>query len=220
MAGKQIVYGEEARASARGRQQARQRRQGHPRPQGPQRHPRQEVRRADRHQGRRDRRQGDRARGPFENMGAQMVKEVARRPATSPATAPPPRPSWPRPSSARASKNVTAGANPMDLKRGIDQAVEAVVDDHQQAGQAGRRTTRDRPGRHHLRQQRHRDRRDDRRRHGQGRQGRRHHRRRSQGHGDHARRGRGHAVRPRLPLALLRDRRRAHGSACSRTPTS
>jgi chaperonin GroEL len=38
----------------------------------------------------------------LENMGAQMVKEVASRPATTPATAPPPRPCWPRPSSAKA----------------------------------------------------------------------------------------------------------------------
>ena len=37
----------------------------------------------------------------FENMGAQMVKEVASRPPTSPATAPPP-PCSPRRSCARA----------------------------------------------------------------------------------------------------------------------
>ena len=41
----------------------------------------------------------------------------------------PPRPRfWPRRSSARVSKNVTAGANPMELKRGIEQAVKAVVE--------------------------------------------------------------------------------------------
>src|SRR6195256_3884403 len=45
---------------------------------------------------------------------------------TLPATAPPPRPCWPRRSSAKA---VAAGMNPMDLKRGIDLAVEAVVAD-------------------------------------------------------------------------------------------
>jgi hypothetical protein len=38
----------------------------------------------------------------FENMGAQMVKEVASRPPTSPVTAPPPPPCWPRPWCARA----------------------------------------------------------------------------------------------------------------------
>ena len=63
----------------------------------------------------------------FENMGAQMVKEVASKTneqagdGTTTATV-----------LAQAIinvgiKNVTAGANPMDLKRGIDKAVEAVV---------------------------------------------------------------------------------------------
>ncbi len=64
---------------------------------------------------------------PIENMGAQMVKEVASKTAdqagdgTTTATV-----------LAQAMvgvgiKNVTAGANPMDLKRGIDKAAEAVV---------------------------------------------------------------------------------------------
>jgi chaperonin GroEL len=64
---------------------------------------------------------------PFENMGAQMVKEVASKTGddagdgTTTATL-----------LAQAIihvglKNVTAGANPMELKRGIDKAVEAVV---------------------------------------------------------------------------------------------
>ena len=63
----------------------------------------------------------------FENMGAQMVKEVASKTneqagdGTTTATV-----------LAQAIinvgiKNVTAGANPMDLKRGIDKAVDAVV---------------------------------------------------------------------------------------------
>lgn len=37
----------------------------------------------------------------FENMGAQLVREVATRPTISQATAPPPRPCWRRPSSTR-----------------------------------------------------------------------------------------------------------------------
>ena len=64
---------------------------------------------------------------PFENMGAQMVKEVASKTneqagdGTTTASV-----------LAQAIinvgiKNVTAGANPMDLKRGIDKAVAAVV---------------------------------------------------------------------------------------------
>jgi chaperonin GroEL len=58
----------------------------------------------------------------FENMGAQMVKEVASAPMTRPATAPPPPPCWPKQSSKEGMKAVAAGMNPMDLKRGIDLA--------------------------------------------------------------------------------------------------
>ena len=52
---------------------------------------------------------------------------------------------------------------------------------------------------------------DHRRSHGEGRQGRGHHRRRSAHPRDLARARRGHAVRPRLPVALLRHRPRADG---------
>jgi len=66
---------------------------------------------------------------PLENLGAQLVKEVASKTndvagdGTTTATV-----------LAQAIvnaglKNVTAGANPMDLKRGIDKAVEAVIKD-------------------------------------------------------------------------------------------
>lgn len=66
---------------------------------------------------------------PVENMGAQMVKEVASKTAdiagdgTTTATV-----------LAQAMinaglKNVTAGANPMDLKRGMDKAVKVVIED-------------------------------------------------------------------------------------------
>ena len=64
---------------------------------------------------------------PVENMGAQMVKEVASKTAdvagdgttTATVLAQAIVTSW--------LKNVAAGANPMDLKRGIDKAVAAVV---------------------------------------------------------------------------------------------
>jgi len=72
----------------------------------------------------------------FENMGAQMVKEVASKTndqagdGTTTATV-----------LAQAIinvgiKNVTAGANPMDLKRGIDKAVAAVVENLKKQSQA------------------------------------------------------------------------------------
>ncbi len=66
---------------------------------------------------------------PFENMGAQMVKEVASKTSdvagdgTTTATV------LAQAIFREGMKNVTAGANPMALKRGIDRAVEAVVEE-------------------------------------------------------------------------------------------
>ncbi|MBQ7709419.1 MAG: chaperonin GroEL [Bacteroidales bacterium] len=65
---------------------------------------------------------------PFQNMGAQMVKEVASKTndqagdGTTTATV------LAQAIMGVGLKNVTAGANPMDLKRGIDKAVAAVVE--------------------------------------------------------------------------------------------
>jgi chaperonin GroEL len=64
----------------------------------------------------------------FENMGAQMVKEVASKTSdmagdgTTTATV------LAQAICRNGMKNVAAGANPMDLKRGIDKAVEAAVE--------------------------------------------------------------------------------------------
>ncbi|WP_259115765.1 chaperonin GroEL [Candidatus Karelsulcia muelleri] len=66
---------------------------------------------------------------PIENIGAQMVKEVASKTndiagdGTTTATV------LAQAIVREGLKNVAAGANPMDLKRGIDKAVEAVVND-------------------------------------------------------------------------------------------
>jgi len=65
---------------------------------------------------------------PIENMGAQMVREVASKTSdvagdgTTTATV------LAQSIVAEGIKNVTAGANPMELKRGIDSAVLNVVD--------------------------------------------------------------------------------------------
>jgi chaperonin GroEL len=65
---------------------------------------------------------------PIENMGAQLVKEVASKTAdeagdgTTTATV------LAQAIYKHGIKNVAAGANPMDLKRGIDKAVKAVVE--------------------------------------------------------------------------------------------
>jgi chaperonin GroEL len=71
----------------------------------------------------------------IENMGAQMVKEVASKTAdiagdgTTTATV------LAQSIIAEGLKNVAAGANPMDLKRGIDKAVAAVVNNLKQQSQ-------------------------------------------------------------------------------------
>jgi chaperonin GroEL len=75
---------------------------------------------------------------PLENMGAQMVKEVASRTndlagdGTTTATV------LAQAIVKEGLKNVAAGANPMDLKRGIDKAVLAIVEDlNKQAKKVG-----------------------------------------------------------------------------------
>src|SRR5512136_3239355 len=66
---------------------------------------------------------------PLENMGAQMVKEVASKTSdvagdgTTTATV------LAQAIYREGIKNVTAGANPMDLKRGIEKAVAAVTEE-------------------------------------------------------------------------------------------
>ena len=67
-------------------------------------------------------------KNPIENMGAQMVREVASKTAdvagdgTTTATV------LAQAMVTTGMKNVTAGANPMDLKRGIEKAVQAVIE--------------------------------------------------------------------------------------------
>ncbi|MES1225771.1 MAG: chaperonin GroEL, partial [Bacteroidota bacterium] len=73
---------------------------------------------------------------PIENMGAQMLKEVASKTAdiagdgTTTATV------LAQSVISEGLRNVAAGANPMDLKRGIDKAVEAVVNNLKNQSQA------------------------------------------------------------------------------------
>ncbi len=68
-------------------------------------------------------------KNPLENMGAQMVREVASKTSdiagdgTTTATV------LAQAIYREGAKNVVAGANPMDIKRGIDRAVEVVVDE-------------------------------------------------------------------------------------------
>ena len=72
---------------------------------------------------------------PLENMGAQMVREVASKTSdiagdgTTTATV------LAQAIFREGAKNVVAGANPMELKRGIEKAVEV---DRRRAEEAGR----------------------------------------------------------------------------------
>jgi chaperonin GroEL len=65
---------------------------------------------------------------PIENMGAQLVKEVASKTADAAGDGTTTATVLAQAIYANGIKNVAAGANPMDLKRGIDKAVEAVVE--------------------------------------------------------------------------------------------
>ena len=179
---------------------------------GPQRRHRQEVRQPHDHQGRRDRRQGDRARGPVREHGrpdaeGSRHEDLRRRGRRDHHR-----------DRARAGdlqgraeerdggrRPDGAAARHRQGRRGRGEGAGEALEVHQ--GQEG-----DRPGRDDRVEQRRDDRHPDQRGDGEGRQGRRHHRRGVEVRGDGAGRGRGHAVRPRLSLAVLRDGSRAHGS--------
>ena len=147
---------------------------------------------------------------PLENMGAQMVREVASKTSdvagdgTTTATV------LAQAIYREGAKNVTAGANPMAIKRGIFTAVEAIVASLKQQSKPVSGSMIAQVG-HDLGEPR----RDDRPYHrgsdGQSRQGRRDHGRGRQDDRDLARGCRRDAVRPRLSLAVFRDRPRAHG---------
>jgi chaperonin GroEL len=144
----------------------------------------------------------------LQNMGAQMVKEVASKTSDNAGDGTTTATVLAQAIVREGMKYVAAGMNPMDLKRGIDKAVTALVAELKKASKA---TTTSKEiaqvgsisansdesiGDHH------------RQRHGQGRQGRRDHRRRRQEPEQRTRRRRRHAVRPRLPVALLHQQPR------------
>ncbi len=106
----------------------------------------------------------------FENMGAQMVREVASKTSdiagdgTTTATV------LAHAIVREGAKAVAAGMNPMDLKRGVDLAVEAVVADLAEELQEGHLQRGDRASRHHFCEWRCRDRPLSGRCHEEGRQ--------------------------------------------------
>lgn len=120
---------------------------------------------------------------PFQNMGAQLVKEVASKTGddagdgTTTATV------LAQSIINVGLKNVAAGANPMDIKRGIDKAVAAVVEGIRAQSQGGRRRLQEDRGRGtHLGQQRREHRPPHRRGHEESEERGRDHRRRGQRH--------------------------------------
>ncbi|MFA5114728.1 MAG: chaperonin GroEL [Candidatus Omnitrophota bacterium] len=66
---------------------------------------------------------------PYENMGAQMVKEVAEKTSDTAGDGTTTATLLAEAIYREGLKNVTAGANPMELKRGIDKAVDKVVEE-------------------------------------------------------------------------------------------
>ena len=158
-------------------------------------------------------------KNPLENMGAQMVREVASKTSDTAGDGTTTATVLAQAIYREGIKMVVAGANPMELKRGIEKAVEVIVEQLKKLskpvsghmiGQVGTISANsddtigkiiaeamEKVGKDGVITVEE-----------------------AQAHGDVARRRRGHAVRPRLPLALLRDRSRAHGSACSRTRSS
>ncbi len=75
---------------------------------------------------------------PLENMGAQMVKEVASKTGDSAGDGTTTATVLAQAIITTGMKNVAAGANPMDLKKGIEKAVDAVVNElHKQSKSIG-----------------------------------------------------------------------------------
>ena len=148
---------------------------------------------------------------PLENMGAQMVREVASKTSDTAGDGTTTATVLAQAIYREGAKNVVAGANPMDIKRGIEKAVEAITAELKKmskpvsgnmVAQVGTISANndetigkiiadamDKVGKDGVITVEE-----------------------AQDARDLARRRRRHAVRPRLPLALLRDRSRAHGS--------
>ncbi len=98
----------------------------------------------------------------FENMGAQMVREVASKTSDQAGDGTTTATLLAQAIVREGAKAVAAGMNPMDLKRGIDVAVDRRRRGHQEAFEEDLDQRRDRAGRHDFGQRRARSRRDDR----------------------------------------------------------
>ncbi len=214
---KQIIYSEALPSGDSARREPVGRRgESDPRPQGPQRGPREEVRRPDHHQGRCDGREGNRAqrsagehgRADGARSGLQDHRCGRRRHHDRDHSGAEHLPRRREGGCGRRQPDGPEARHRQGRGSGHGRSEEAL--------QAGFRRH-DRAGWHDFRQQRSHHRQHHCRSDEEGRQGRRHHGGRVEDHGDRAGyRGR-YAVRPRLSLALLRERCRAHGSGARRS---
>jgi chaperonin GroEL len=112
----------------------------------------------------------------FENMGAQMVKEVASKTSDNAGDGTTTATVLAQALIREGMKAVAAGMNPMDLKRGIDKAVVAAVEELKKLSKPCGGPPRKSPRSARSRPTRRADRQPDRQGDGQGRQGRRDHR--------------------------------------------
>ena len=160
---------------------------------------------------------------PFENMGAKLVNAVAQKTSdiagdgTTTATI------LALSIYQEGLRNITAGANPMAVKRGIDKAVEPAVEFTAKACPSSSAKTKEAMDANVASISANNDsdhRQTDGRGVREGRQGRRHHRRGRQDLRNHARIRRRHAVRQGLYFALLRHQRHRDEGASWKTPTS
>ncbi len=198
------------------RQRAGRHGQGDARAARPQRRHREVLGRPDGDQGRRHRGQGDRARGQVrqprraDGQGGRLqdLRHRRRRDDDGDGAG---AGDLPRGGQDGGRRPQPDGAQARDGEGGREDRRGAQEDLQADQGAEGRR-----PGRDDQRQRRRVHRQDHRRGDGEGRQGRRRHHRGGQVDGDHARRRRGDAVRSRLHLALLRDRRGADGGQARR----
>ena len=169
------------------------------------------LRRSAHHQGRRHRRQGDRARRQVREhgrpdgarSGLEDQRHRRRRHHHRDRSGPGHRPRGRQGGRRRHEPDGPEARHRPRRRRGRQ--------GHPGPRQEGRVLRGGRPGRHDLGQRRQGDRRDDRPGDAEGRQRGRHHGRGGQDRRDRARRRRGHAVRPRLPLAVLHHQRREDG---------
>ena len=197
-----------AREDAARRRHPGQRRARYARPEGPQRRPREVVRRPAHHQGRRDGRQGDRARGQVREHGradgarggVEDQRHRRRRHHHRDRARPVDRQGRRQVGRRRHEPDGPEARHRPRGRRGGEGPREAVEEDQH--------LRRGRPGRHDLGQRRQDGRRHDRRGDAEGRQRGRDHGRGGEVARDRARGRRGHAVRPRLHLPVLHHQRR------------